>query len=113
VLQAASLQPDSVVGVISISGERTVPSDPAQHDLIATARGVRLPVLFVGSRKDGYTNFGADTRALHRAVPARENLMLLLPGGDHGVDLLAGKQFGQVASSVEHFVIARSSPGQG
>jgi dienelactone hydrolase len=109
VLQAASLKPDAVVGVVSVSGERTTPSD--QRDLLPTARHVRLPVLFIGSREDGYTNFAADTRALHRAVPARVNLMLLLSGGDHGVDLLSDEHAGVVSSAIEHFLIARSSPG--
>jgi hypothetical protein len=109
VLQAAALRPDAVVGAVSLSGERTTPSD--QRDLLPTARQVRLPVLFIGSREDGYTNFAADTRALHRAVPARVNLMLMLSGGDHGVDLLLDEHAGVVSSAIEHFLIARSSPG--
>jgi pimeloyl-ACP methyl ester carboxylesterase len=109
VLQAASLRPDAVVGVVSVSGERTTPSD--QHDLLRVARQVRLPVLFVGSREDGWTNFGADTRALHRAVPARVNRLLMLSGGDHGVDLLADRHAGAVIDAIERFVSARSSPG--
>jgi hypothetical protein len=74
-------------------------------------RRLRLPVLFVGSRQDAFTNFGADTRALHRAVPAKVNLMLLVSGGDHGVDLLSDDHSGVVRSSIERFLIARSSPG--
>jgi pimeloyl-ACP methyl ester carboxylesterase len=92
-----------------MSGEREVPGDP--RDLLPVARQVRLPVLIVGSRKDGYTSFGADTRALHRAVPAKVNLLLLLSGGDHGVDLLADDHGGVVSSAIERFLIARSSPG--
>ena len=53
------------------------------------------------------------TRALHRAVPARVNGMLLLSGGDHGVDLLADKHAGQVRSWIEHFlsVLSIRNPG--
>jgi hypothetical protein len=109
VLQAASAKPDAVVGVVSLSGEREVPGD--RHDLVLTARQVRLPVLFVGSRQDGYTNFGADTRALHRAAPARVNWLLLLSGGDHGVDLLSDGHSGVVRSAIERFLILRTTPG--
>jgi hypothetical protein len=111
VLQAAAVQPDAVLGVVSLSGERTVTSD--QHDLITIARHIQLPVLFIGSREDGYTNFGADTRALHRAVPAKINGMLLVSGGDHGVDLLADKHAGQVRSWIEHFLSVLSIRSQG
>jgi dienelactone hydrolase len=111
VIQAAALRPDGIVGAVSLSGEREINADP--HDLIGAARHVRLPVLFIGSREDGWTNFAADTRALHRAVPARINLMLLLSGGDHGVDLLADEHSGVVSSAIEHFLIRRSSPDPG
>jgi pimeloyl-ACP methyl ester carboxylesterase len=109
VIKAAARHPSGVVGIVSISGERTVSGD--QVDLLPAARRVRLPVLFVGSRQDGYTDFGADTRALHRAVPAKANQMLLLSGGDHGVDLLADDHGTAVRTAIERFVSARSSPG--
>jgi pimeloyl-ACP methyl ester carboxylesterase len=109
VLQAASLQPDAVAGVVSLSGERTVPGDP--KDVLPTARHIRLPVLLVGSRQDGYTKFGADTRALHRAVPAKVNWLLLLSGGDHGVDLLSDEHAGVVRNAIERFLILRTTPG--
>jgi pimeloyl-ACP methyl ester carboxylesterase len=105
VLQAAALRPDAVVGAVSISGERDVDSDP--EDLLPAARHVQLPVLFVGSREDGYTNFGADTRQLHRAVPARVDELLLVSGGDHGVDLLADAHGPRVRAAIARFVGAR------
>jgi hypothetical protein len=108
VLQAAARRPAGVAGVVSLSGERHVGAGP---DLLPTARRVRLPVLFVGSREDGWTYFARDTRQLHAAVPARVNSLLLVSGGDHGVDLLADAHAARVRGAIETFLSARSSPG--
>ena len=57
--------PTPCAGVVSLSGERTVPGDP--KDVLPTARHIRLPVLLVGSRQDGYTRTSAPTP---RAAPS-------------------------------------------
>jgi hypothetical protein len=39
------------------------------------------------------------------------NWLLLLTGGDHGVDLLADEHAGVVRNAIERFLILRTSPG--
>jgi hypothetical protein len=49
-----------------------------------------MPILYAGSHRDGYTLFGKETVQLHEATSAPINELLLVPGSDHGVDLLSG-----------------------
>jgi hypothetical protein len=58
------------------------------------------PSLTIGSRNDGWTTFGADTRAIHRAIRARVNIMRLVAGDAHGVDLLSTR----IADEIVRFV---------
>jgi pimeloyl-ACP methyl ester carboxylesterase len=76
-----------VDAVVTLSAERTERSDA--RDAARAARRIRIPALTIGSRNDGWTTFGADTRAIHRAIPAPVSTMLLVPGAAHGVDLLS------------------------
>jgi len=85
-VQVAARNPADVAAAVSLSAERKV---AVLTEILPDARRVRVPSFHVGSREDGFTTFGRETRDFHRVTPARVNQMLLVPGGDHGVDLLS------------------------
>ena len=72
----------------SVAGERDgVPVPPA--DLLPAARRVRVPVLYVTTDNDGYSNFGEASRQLYRASKHVAGTKLLIVSGlQHGVDTL-------------------------
>jgi hypothetical protein len=67
-----------------------------------------VPSLYIGSRQDGYTTFGRETRDFHRVTPARVNPILLVPGGDHGVALLSDANGARVRAAITAFLNANS-----
>jgi dienelactone hydrolase len=103
VTAAARGGPRQVDGVVSLSGERIL---GAQRDLLVDARRLRVPVLWVSSENDGYTTFAAETRQLYRAARgrARPDLLLVVGGDDHGIDLLTGAQARRVVPAVTRFI---------
>lgn len=101
VVQLAAMDSPGVDAVVSLSGERAVAQYP---DILPEARRVELPILYAGSRQDGYTTFGKETVQLHEATPAKLNEMLLVPGSDHGVDLLAGPGSERMRAAISEFV---------
>jgi hypothetical protein len=68
------------------------------------ARRIRRPSLYVGSRDDGYTTFGRDTRQFHQVTPAKVNRMLLVPG----VDLLSDENGPRVRRTIVAFLEANA-----
>jgi hypothetical protein len=108
VVQLGAMDDPGVDAVISLSAEREVP--PQYPDILPEAEKVRLPSLYVGSRKDGYTSFGKETIQLHGATPAEINEMLLVPGGDHGVGLLSGNAGKSVRPAILAFLGDRGFP---
>ena len=88
--------------VVSLSGERIL---GAQPDLLADARRLRVPTLWVSSDNDGYTNFATETRQLYRGARghARPDRLLVVGGADHGIDLLTGPQAPTVVPAVTQF----------
>jgi pimeloyl-ACP methyl ester carboxylesterase len=100
VLQAGARHPRGVVGLVALSAERRVTSSPS--DLLPVARRVRVPVLSVGSRGDPLTNWGKDTIAWDRTIP--RDRLLLLGGGRHGADLLAGRNGPRVRAEILRFL---------
>ena len=95
--------PRQVDGVVSLSGERIL---GAQRDLLADARRLRVPTLWVSSENDAYTNFATETRQLYRGARghARPDRLLVVGGADHGIDLLAGPQARRVTPAVTRFI---------
>jgi hypothetical protein len=91
---------------VSLSAERSVRAN--LREILPLARRVRTPSLYVGSRDDGYTFFGRDTRQFHQVTPAKVNRMLLLPGGDHGVDLLSDENGPRVRATILAFLEANA-----
>jgi dienelactone hydrolase len=100
VLQVGAARPRDVVGLVALSAERTISSNPS--DLLPIAGKVRVPVLTIGSREDPLTMFGKDTTAWHRAIP--EDRVLLLSGDDHGVELLGDRHGPRVRAAILAFL---------
>jgi len=104
VVQATSRDHRTFAAAVSLSAERSVRAN--LREILPLARRVRTPSLYVGSRDDGYTFFGRDTRQFHQVTPAKVNRMLLLPGGDHGVDLLSDENGPRVRGTILAFLEA-------
>jgi dienelactone hydrolase len=103
VTAAARGGPRQVDGAVSLSGERIL---GAQPDLLADARRLRVPALWVSATNDGYTNFATETRQRYRGARghARPNRLLVVGGDDHGIDLLTGSQARRVVLAVTRFI---------
>jgi pimeloyl-ACP methyl ester carboxylesterase len=100
VLQAGAAHPAGVVGLVAMSAERRIASNPG--DLLPIAREVRVPVLTIGSREDALTSFGKDTAAWHRALA--DDRVLLVSGADHGVELLSDRHGPRVRAAILRFL---------
>lgn len=77
-----------VDGVVSISA----PGRFRGMDAVATAPRLRVPVLYVAAENDdnaGY-DFSKDAEAMYAATASTDKRLELLPGGLHGVGLVAG-----------------------
>jgi len=96
VLQVAAERPRDVAGVVALSAERRITSNPA--DLLPVGKRVRAPVLTIGSREDPLTSFGKDTLAWHRAIP--DDHALVVGGSGHGVELLMDRHRRRVRSAI-------------
>jgi dienelactone hydrolase len=106
VVQAASRNHGTLDAGVSLSAERSVGAN--LREILPLARRIHLPSLYVGSRDDGYTTFGRDTRQFHEVTPAKVNRMLLVPGGDHGVDLLSDENGPHVRKTILAFLEANA-----
>ena len=107
VLQAGALHPHGVQGLVALSAERRIGSNPS--DLLPQVRSIRLPLLSVGSLGDPLTRSGRDTRAFDRAIPGGS--LLLVSGDAHGVDLLRGRHGPRVHSAILRFLRTTQDPG--
>jgi hypothetical protein len=100
-IKAASSHPPGVVGVISLSAERTVASDRA--DLVGPARKLTIPTLLISAREDPYLS--GDTAALLSALRAHRKSALVMPGSDHGTALLSGSSSARVRAAILSFLL--------
>ena len=100
VLQVGAAHPPGVAGLVAMSAERRISSNPS--DLLPIGRRVRVPVLTIGSRQDPLTSFGKDTTAWHRTIP--DDQVLILSGGDHGVELLSHRHGPRVRAAILAFL---------
>jgi pimeloyl-ACP methyl ester carboxylesterase len=100
VLQLGAERPRDVAGLVAMSAERRISSNP--NDLLPLGRRLRVPVLTIGSREDPLTSFGKDTAAWHRTIP--DDHVLLLSGSDHGVELLSDHHGPRVRAAILAFL---------
>jgi pimeloyl-ACP methyl ester carboxylesterase len=87
VLAAASRNP-TIVRVASLSGPSSFEGLAARR----AVRQVRAPTLFVAGKED--SPYVDDARAMYRAAAATNKSVLVVPGFDHGTDLLDDGQVG-------------------
>jgi dienelactone hydrolase len=106
VIQAATRDHGTLAAAVSLSAERSVGSLP---EILPLARRVQMSSLYIGSRQDGSTTFGRDTRQFHRVTPAKVNQILLVAGGDHCVELLSDANGPRVRAAIIDF-LARVRP---
>jgi hypothetical protein len=109
VVELAAKRSPGVDAVVSLSGEREI--GPSYPDILPDARHVEVPILYAGSRKDGYTLFGRETVQLLEATPASLNRLLLVPGAAHGVDLLSGPEGERMRKAILSFAAAAVEQG--
>jgi pimeloyl-ACP methyl ester carboxylesterase len=82
VMAAAAAPPPDVVGVVSLSAERTAGS----RNVVPSARELQLPTLFVTARGDPWSE--NDTPLLERAASNTAiRRLVVVPGHAHGIDL--------------------------
>jgi pimeloyl-ACP methyl ester carboxylesterase len=101
-IEAAASSPPGVSAVIALSAERSVRSDPT--DLTGPARRDRTPTLVIGARQDPFVE--GFTPVLFGAIVARDKRALILPGLDHGTELLTDENARQVKAAIFAFVSA-------
>jgi pimeloyl-ACP methyl ester carboxylesterase len=101
VLQAGAMHPKHVTGLVALSAERRINTNPS--DLLPQVRDIQKPLLSVGSTKDPLTRFGRDTRAFDQAIPTSS--LLLVSGDAHGVELLRRPR---VSAAILKFLSAQS-----
>jgi hypothetical protein len=99
-IEAAVARPRGVIAVVSLSAEQSVRSDPT--DLAAVARRVKLPTLLISSSADPFV--AGFTPQLRRSLGASDKHALILPGLDHGTELLTGKYGPHVDAAILKFV---------
>lgn len=104
VFEAAAQHDVRIAAIVSLSGERTV-QDYA--DILPAARRVRTPLLYVGSQQDALTDGARQPRQLRRAVRSKVTQLVLVPGSQHGTDLLFGDQGKDISDRIEAFVRAQ------
>ncbi len=100
-LAAASLVTPPVTAAAALSS----PSTFRGADAAAAVPHLTMPVLFMDARDS--PDFPADARAMYAACPSRHKELSLLPGTDHGAQLLQGSVAAQAQAVLETF-IARS-----
>jgi alpha-beta hydrolase superfamily lysophospholipase len=82
VLSAGARATPPVNGVISLSA----PASFGRLDLVAAARALGAPVLFVAEEED--QPFSDDARTMYDACPSADKQLAVLPGVDHGIFML-------------------------
>jgi dienelactone hydrolase len=91
-----------VDGIVSLSGELRL--DRVGLDAIGSAPRLRAPLLVITANDDGFLD-GASARRLVRAAGSARKRAVVVPGNDHGWDLLyASPDRARVLADVLAFV---------
>jgi pimeloyl-ACP methyl ester carboxylesterase len=98
-LVAASSISPPIAGVASLSG----PSYFQGIDALVAVKQLTLPVLFMDARDSMF--FPADAKAMFAACPSHHKRLLLLPGTDHGTQLLHFDVAAQAQSALDMFIV--------
>jgi dienelactone hydrolase len=106
-LVAASVISPPVDGVASLSG----PAAYSVMDGMAAAQLLRIPVLFMAAQNDQERpyDFPRDARAMYAACPSSHKQLLIVPGNDHGSEMLTGNAGDQARRALEAFIAKATS----
>jgi dienelactone hydrolase len=85
VIEGAARDPAGLAAIVSLSGERMLPSYP---DILPQARKVNVATLYVGTTADSYTDGVIQQQQLHRAIQGQPNDLIQLVGVAHGTETL-------------------------
>jgi pimeloyl-ACP methyl ester carboxylesterase len=99
VTAAPSISPP-VSGVVSLSA----PARFRGMDGIAAGKRLHVPAFFLAATQDvnGGFDFAADAKALYRAAATKDKRLVLLPGYEHGIALVASSA--RAKASIESFL---------
>ncbi len=98
-LVAASITTPPIAGVVSLSG----PAEFSVMDAMAASKELTVPVLYMAAEND-QQRFPSDARAMFAVCSSGHKQLLILPGSDHGSDLLAGSAQDQAGNALEKFI---------
>lgn len=101
VVAAANIRP-LITGVVSLSAPGTF-----RLDAVSAAKHLQVPALFVASQVDEGGIYATDAKTMFDATPVTDKSVAIVPGGKHGVALVAGP--GGVRSLVESFLRSHST----
>jgi pimeloyl-ACP methyl ester carboxylesterase len=95
VIETAARRPEGLRAIVSVSGEL---EDNAWRSILAEARAVGTPALYVGSRHDQFTDGTRQQRVLHGAMHGSPNELVQYPGSANGMALLDPRTPGEGAA---------------
>jgi pimeloyl-ACP methyl ester carboxylesterase len=72
-------------------------------DGMAASKQLTIPVLYMAAENDNKP-FPSDARAMYAACPSVHKQLLILPGNDHGSDLLGGVAGDRARATLETFI---------
>jgi pimeloyl-ACP methyl ester carboxylesterase len=98
-LAASALAP-APAGVISLSG----PASFGYLDGVAAVRKTEVPLLLLAAKYD--VAFAGDQKLVYDAARTRDKRVVIVAGGEHGVDLLTGPARARVRSLILAFLQA-------
>jgi dienelactone hydrolase len=101
VVAAANIRP-LITGVVSLSAPGTF-----RLDAVSAAKHLQVPALYVASEVDEGGIYATDAKTMFDATPTTDKSVAIVPGGKHGVALVAGP--GRVRSLVETFLRSHSA----
>lgn len=97
-LVAATSASPEVAAVASLSA----PSTFMHLDGMAASRQLSVPVMFMAAQDNGH--FPADAQAMYAACPSSHKQLQILPGGDHGTQMLRGSVAAKAQSLLDGFI---------
>lgn len=98
-LVAATIITPTVAGVASLSG----PAEFSGMDAMAASKQLTIRVLYMAAENDN-KRFPIDAMAMYAACPSVHKQLLILPGNDHGSDLLVGVAADRARATLETFI---------
>jgi dienelactone hydrolase len=103
-LVAATTISPAVDAVASLSG----PATYRKWSAIDASKQLTMPVLFMDARESKY--YPEDAKAMYAACPSTRKQLVLLPGTDHGAELVTYAVADQARAVLEKFITDSAGP---